>query len=92
MELQADIVLLLLHVGCQIGFMILLGLCYCKGWLGGSTTTSKDPLSRLTIEKVKETFENKIGDIDDLVTPVIMSQLNDGKYFYILHILHFFTF
>ena len=92
MELQADIVLLLLHVGCQIGFMILLGLCYCKGWLGGSTTTSRDSLSRLTIQKVKEAFDNKIGAIDDLVTHVIMSQLEDGKYFYNLHISTFFYF
>ena len=79
MKLHGDIALLLLHVGCQIGFMILLGLCYCKGWLGGCASTSKNSFSRLTIKKVKEAFENKIGTIDDLVTHVIISQLKDGK-------------
>ena len=74
-----DIALLIFHVGCQIGFMILLCLCYFKGWFGGSTTRPKRTLSRLTIQTIKKAFVDKRELIDHLVTQTIISQLKDGK-------------
>ena len=74
-----DIALLIFHVGCQIGFMILLCLCYFKGWLGGSTTRPTENLSRLTINIIKKAVNDKKEIIDHFVTQTIISQLKDGK-------------
>ena len=74
-----------INIGCQGVFIVLLAVCLCTGWFGGSHGYSKDkkPLNKFQILKIRAVFGKRRVQLKKLATNVVIERLKDGM----LHLL-----
>ena len=82
---MADITPFYISIGCQGVFIVLLAVCLCTGWFGGSQECSKEKkiLNKCQILKIRAVLGKRRVQLKELATNVVIERLKDG----ILHLL-----
>ena len=76
---MADITPFYISIGCQGVFIVLLAVCLCTGWFGGSQKI----LNKCQILKIRAVLGKRRVQLKELATNVVIERLKDG----ILHLL-----
>ena len=81
-----DITPFFINLGCQGLFILLLAVCLCTGWFGGSQGYAKDnkSLNSFQIRKIRAVLGKRRGQLKELATNVVIARLKDGNTLHLL--------
>ena len=81
-----DITPFYINLVCQGVFILLLAVCLCTGWFGGSQGYSKDNkiLNSFQIRKIRAVLDKRRDQLKELAKIVVIARLKDGNKLHLL--------